>query len=237
MDPSSRRMTGISGIAFIVLTVAVFVLTGDGDFSRGDAQLRDFFLDDSRQGQAFAALVLLPIAMAALLWFVAGLRGLLRSGDGPDGGLPSAAAIGGGVFAATFMASITVSNAVPAALAFTDNYRFDVGIGRLTLVLGVVLATTALGGGAVLVAATSLAGQRAGLMPRWFAISGYVVAALCLFSLLLFAWPYALFGLWILTFSIMLLRAPRTTGEAGLPDQRADEAPRPKHAAEPGVSG
>ncbi|MGH8969039.1 MAG: hypothetical protein ACRDV1_03735 [Actinomycetes bacterium] len=237
MDPSSRRMTGISGIVFVVLTTAVFVLTGEGDFSQSDAQVRDFFVDSSRQDMAFAALVLLPIAMAALLWFVAGVRGLLRGGDGGGGGLPSAAALGGGVFAATFLASSTVSNAVPAALAFTDNYVFAVGIARLTLVLGLVLATVALGGGAVLVAATSLAGQRTGLLPRWFAISGYVVAVLCLFSLLLFAWPYALFGLWILTFSIMLLRAPRTTGEAGLPDQRAEEAPRPKHAAEPGVGG
>jgi hypothetical protein len=235
MDISSRRTTGISGIVFVALAVASVILGGDADFSRDDAALEDFFVRDTRQAQAFTAVVLLPLAAAALLWFVAGIRSLLRAGDDGGGMLASAAALGGGVFAATFLVGMTTSNAVSAALAFTDAYQFDAGIARLTLILGIILTTASLAGAAVLIVATSLAGQRSGL-PRWFSRSGYVVAVLALFSVLLFAWPIALVGLWMLTLSIMLLRGPKTIRTAEPPVQRADESPT-ERATGPEVSG
>jgi hypothetical protein len=236
MDMSSRRTTGIAGIVFVALAIAIVILSGDADFSRDDAALQDFFVRDSRQAQAFTAVVLLPLAAAALLWFVAGLRSLLRAGDDGGGMLPSAAALGGGVFAATFLVGMTTSNSVAAALAFTDAYQFDAGIARLTLILGIILTTASLAGAAVLVVATSLAGQRSGLMPTWLSRSGYVVAVLALFSVLLFAWPIALVGLWMLTLSIMLLRGPKTVRTAEPPVQRADESPTERPTG-PEVSG
>jgi hypothetical protein len=95
MDISSRRTTGITGIVFVALAIAIVILGGDADFSRDDAALRDFFVNDTRQAQAVTAVVLLPLAAAALLWFVAGIRTLLRAGDAGGGMLPSAAALGG----------------------------------------------------------------------------------------------------------------------------------------------
>jgi hypothetical protein len=235
MDPSIRRVTGISGIVFTVLTVVVVILSGESDFSATDADLQRFFVDSTQQGLAFAAVVILPFAVAALLWFVAGIRSLLRADDRPASALPAAAALGGGVFAATFLIGMTTTNAVFTALTFTDSYQFDAGVARLTLILGTVLTTGALSGAAVLVVATSMAGGRSGLLPRWFARSGYVVAVLMLFSVLLFAWPYALFGLWLLTLSIMLLRTAKVTGKA-VPGQRGQEAPAPPRTAGPGVA-
>lgn len=225
MDMSSRRTTGIAGTVFVALAIAIVILSGDADFSRDDAALEDFFVRNTRQAQAFTAVVLLPLAAAALLWFVAGIRTLLRAGDDGGGMLPSAAGLGGGVFAATFLVGMTTSNSVAAALAFTDAYQFDAGIARLTLILGIILTTASLAGAAVLVVATSLAGQRSGLMPTWLSRAGYVVAVLALFSVLLFAWPIALVGLWMLTLSIMLLRGPKTIRTAERPVQRADESP------------
>jgi hypothetical protein len=236
MGMSSRRATGISGIVFVVLAIAIVILGGDADFSRDDAALEDFFVRDTRQAQAITAVALLPIAAAALLWFVAGIRSLLSFGDDGAGMLPSAAALGGGVFAATFVVGITTSNSVAAALAFTDAYQFDAGIARLTLILGIILTTASLAGAAVLVVATSLAGRRSGLLPTWLSRSGYVVAVLALFSVLLFAWPIALVGLWLLTLSIMLLRGPKTIHTAEAPFQRADESPT-NRATGPEVSG
>ncbi|TDO29999.1 hypothetical protein EV643_1428 [Kribbella sp. VKM Ac-2527] len=235
MDVSSRRTTGIAGIVFVALAVAIVILGGDADFSRDDAALEDFFVRDTRQAQAFTAVVLLPLAAAALLWFVAGIRSLLRAGDDGGGMLSSAAALGGGVFAATFLVGMTTSNAVSAAMAFTDAYQFDAGTARLTLILGIILTTASLAGAAVLVVATSLAGRRSGLLPTWFSRSGYVVAVLALFSVLLFAWPIALVGLWMLTLSIMLLRGPKTI-PAEPPVQRADESPT-RRGTGPEVSG
>jgi hypothetical protein len=228
MDMSPRRTTGITGIVFVTLAIAIVILGGDADFSLDDAALQDFFVRDTRRAQALIAVALLPLAAAALLWFVAGIRSLLRAGDDSAGMLPSAAALGGGVFAATFLVGMTTSNSVAAALAFTDAYEFEAGITRLTLILGIILTTSSLAGAAVLIVATSLAGQRSGLLPTWFSRSGYVVAVLALFSVLLFAWPIALVGLWMLTLSIMLLRTPKAPA-------RADESPT-ERASGPEVS-
>jgi hypothetical protein len=163
-DTSSRRITGI---VFVALATAIVILSGDGDFSRDDAALQDFFVNDTRQAQAFTAVVLLPLATTApLLWFVAGIRALLRAGDAGGGMLPSAAALGGSVFAATFLVGMTTSNSVTAALAFTDAYQFDAGIARLTLILGIILTTASLAGAAVLVVPRRWPASAAGFCPR-----------------------------------------------------------------------
>jgi hypothetical protein len=214
MDISSRRTTGVAGIVFVALAIAI--LGGDADFSRDDAALQDFFVNDTRQAQAVTAVVLLPLAAAALLGFVAGIHTLLRAGDAGGGMLPSAAALGGSVFAATFLVGITTSNSVTAALAFTDAYQFDAGIARLTLILGIILTAASLAGAAVLVVATSLASQRSGLLPTWFSPSGYVVAVLALFSVLLFAWPIALVGLWMLSSASCCCAGRRPSGPRSL---------------------
>jgi hypothetical protein len=221
MYPSSRRVTGVSGIAFVVLAVAVVLLSGEQDFDSSNQSLRNFFVDNGRHNQALAGIVILPIAAAALLWFLAGLRSLLQA-DARTG-LPSAAALGGGFFAVTFLTGATVSNAAAISLAFTDRYTFEAREARLTLVLGIVLLTGALAGAAVLITATSLAGSHIGLLPTWFARSGYVVAVLALFSVLLFAWPYALVAIWILALSIILLRGAGTEDQTEVPGQRSDE--------------
>jgi hypothetical protein len=157
MHPGSRRSTGISGIVFVVLGVVVVVLSGENDFTQTDGALRGYFVDDARQQQAVAAMLILPLALAALLWFTAGLRTLLQADA--RSGLPSAAALGGGFFAATFLVGVTVSNSVAVALAFMDRYTFDPHEARLTLILGIVLTTGALTGAAVMITATSLAGR------------------------------------------------------------------------------
>lgn len=219
MSPSSRRVTGISGITFVVLAIALIMLGGDQDFDSPNKSLQNFFTDSGQQNKAVAAIIILPLAAAALLWFVAGLRSLLQA-EAPTG-LPSAAALGGGFFAAAFLVGVTVSNAVTVAMAFTDTYTFDARVARLTLILGIVLMTGALAGAAVLITATSLAGARIGLLPVWFARTGYVVALLSLFGIVLFAWPYALVGLWILGMSVLLLRGSERKEQAELPGQRA----------------
>ncbi len=236
MDASPRRSTGIAGIAFVVLAIAVVILGGDGDFSRDDAALQEFFLADARQAQAAAAVVLLPFAAAALLWFVAGVRSLLSAEDDRVGLLPAAAGLGGCFFAATFAVGMTTSNSVAAALAFTDAFQFDAGFARYTLILGIILTTASLAGAAVLVVATSLAGGRSGLLPRWLCRSGYVVALLALVSVLLFAWPIALVVLWLLACSIVLLRGTKTARPAGPAVDRADE-PSTRRTTGPRASG
>jgi hypothetical protein len=237
MHPGSRRSTGISGIVFVVLGVVVVVLSGENDFTQTDGALRGYFVDDARQQQAVAAMLILPLALAALLWFTAGLRTLLQADAGS--GLPSAAALGGGFFAATFLVGVTVSNSVAVALAFMDRYAFDPHEARLTLLLGIVLTTGALTGAAVMITATSLAGRRLGLLPAWFTRASHVVAVLALFSLLLFGWPYALVAVWFLTLSILLLRSPAEGGRempSPRPDQEALQAEPQQSPTGPNVT-
>jgi hypothetical protein len=62
---------------------------------------------------------------------------------------------------------------------------------------------------AMFVFTTSAIGRRAGILPRWFAWSGYAVAAFLLLSASFERWFVLVFPLWLIVLSVLLLRSAR----------------------------
>jgi hypothetical protein len=62
---------------------------------------------------------------------------------------------------------------------------------------------------AMLVFTTSAILLRAGILPRWFAWSGYVVAAFLLLSASFERWFVLVFPVWLIVLSALLLRVAR----------------------------
>ena len=98
-----------------------------------------------------------------------------------------------------------------------------------------LLVAGALSAGAFLVTASYWA-RRYGVLPNWLTVSGYVVGVLQLAAALFF--PFALFPIWVLVASIVLMRrdsqrderrcACWRLGGGGSPRNRMTLDPRPK---------
>ena len=76
--------------------------------------------------------------------------------------------------------------------------------------------------GAFTISTTTIA-LRLGLLPRWLAVFGWVVAAALLLTIERFAWVQVFFPIWVLVLSIHLLVHPPEggTGDAAQPSIRA----------------
>ena len=94
--------------------------------------------------------------------------------------------------------------AYPATLARFENFRQDAQLGFLSLALSGWMYRFAFVGMSALVAAASLVVLRTGLLPRWVAWVGFLLALIALLRILgpLAAW---LALLWVAAFSVLMI--------------------------------
>ena len=99
----------------------------------------------------------------------------------------------------------------PAATAGQEDFPFDPATANAFTNAGFTLLVCSAMAAALLVLATSIVAHRTGLLPRWLALAGFVVAPvlfLTIFFLPLFVW----LG-WMLAVSVVLvLRTARVAG-------------------------
>jgi hypothetical protein len=120
----------------------------------------------------------------------------------------------GSLFVAVALVSSLVRAAIPGAKSFGD---VPVPAGEFArqfdqIGFALLLVAGALSAGAFTAIASYLAREHA-ILPGWLTIAGYVVAVLQLAGALFF--PFALFPLWVLVSSIVLLRRePRVESPA-----------------------
>jgi hypothetical protein len=139
------------------------------------------------------------------LWFLGVLRGVLRGAEGEGGVLSTVALAGGIAFAALTSAGFAAEILYPAALLRFEGYDQADGLALASLALATWLYHYCQVGASVMILATSLAALTTGVLPRWLALAGLVVALLTLLHFLL---PLlgALAGLaWIAVVSALML--------------------------------
>ncbi len=144
------------------------------------------------------------------LLFLGVLYGVLRRGAGDDArgvgaGLPAAALAGGILFAALNAAGCTVEILYPAILQRFGALEPDSAFVLASLTLSPWLYHYSQIGTSVMVLSASLVALGTGVLPRWLALAGFVVALLTLLHFLL---PLlaALLGLvWVAAVSVVML--------------------------------
>jgi hypothetical protein len=200
------RAAAIAGIVFaILLGTALVLLRISVPANPRDAPT---WLDDPwRKNSVMVALNLVPFAGLAFLWFVGVIRD--RIGAAEDRFFASVF-LGTGLL---FVAMLFVAGAVAGGLIATESQRGSAAIspelwrlGRQTtyLVLNVYAMRMA---GAFTITTTTIA-ARLGILPRWLAVFGWVVAVVLLVTIQRFAWVQILFPVWVLVLSIHLLVHP-----------------------------
>jgi hypothetical protein len=196
------------GIAFVVLFVVGFLVFPTPTNGKDTAKWARWWADSGHRTGAIIGAYLMVLGLLAFVWFMWGVNERVRN----RGGVMI-------TFGTLFVAMALVSALVRAAIAGAKQFgstpvpagadlarQFDqVGF-------GVLLVAGALAAGAFTATASYLA-RRDGLLPGWLTIAGYVVAVLQLVGALFL--PFALFPLWVLVTSIVLLR--RTNRVEGAP--------------------
>ncbi len=207
------RAAAVAGILFaLLLGVALVLIRTAVPADPGDAPA---WLDDPwRKRSVVLALNLVPFAGLAFLWFIGVVRD--RIGAAEDRFFATVF-LGTGLL---FVAMLFVAGAVAGGLIATGAQGESAGItpdvwrlGRQTafMVLNVYAMRMA---GAFTISTTTIA-LRLGILPRWLAVFGWVVAVVLLLTIERFAWVQILFPVWVLALSIHLLVHPPEAAAEG----------------------
>jgi hypothetical protein len=201
------RLGGIFGLLAVVVMIPAY-LVGYPDAPGSPEEASAYF------GAGVGTFVffngVLPLFhVFFFILFLGVLYGVLRNAEdgaqGGGGGLPAAALAGGIVFAALSAAGFAAEILYPATLQRFGVLEPDAQFVLVSLTLSSWLYHFCQAGASALVVVTSVVALETGVLPRWLALAGLVVALL---TLLHFLVPLlaALVGLlWIAAVSMLML--------------------------------
>jgi hypothetical protein len=212
---STRRVDAsrLSGVAFLVLFVAGFVMLVTGPNIYEGGTIEEYgaaFADGGREAAVtIAAFFVLPLAGACLLWAVAHVsRCMDRAVDGPSLG-GRVATLGAAVMAA----GMTVAGAATAAArhlasGVSDGFPADPATGYGLDMLGSQVINISLWGGSLVLVAIGIGARRTGLLPGWLLWTGIVVAPLLPSAFFFGMIPLLVFLLWVAVVAAMMRPGP-----------------------------
>jgi hypothetical protein len=221
-DPAvgpATRWGGGGGILFAVaFVVGILLMTDTPEGDAPDTEWLDYYADSGNRWKIIVGALALALSTIGLIIFLSALRERLRDAPGTQwlstvmlaSGLVLLAMIGlAGSALGAVAAGVEIGDVAAPASADVPRFLEQFAFGGL-LLFGMVA-------GGVMIGASSAAGERAGLLPRWLVVSGYIAAVIVLLGGLLFL-PMALLVIWVLAVSILMMRAPsRRSAPAAIP--------------------
>ncbi len=223
-DGNLVRLGGIFGLLSVVAMIPAY-LVGSPDTPGSPEEAGSYF--EAGLGTFVFSNGVLPLFhVFFFILFLGVLYGLLRGAEEGDrgaggvvrGALPAAALAGGILFATLSSAGFAAEILFPAALQRFGVFEPDAAFVLVSLTLASWLYHFCQIGASAMVLATSLVTLGTGVLPRWLALAGFVVALLTLLHVLL-GLVAALVGLlWIAAVSVLMLTGG--VGSTGGPRRR-----------------
>jgi hypothetical protein len=207
---SSERWGFVAGLAFV--GVLAYWISGWFPYQilNTDAGIRSFYQDDPSGIRTFLPAVLLGPGCLLFVWFLAALVRVLRRAQGGPGILPWVAFSGGIACVVLLLAANAAYASVASAGRFMPTFQLDLSVARVFSALSHFLGTQAGVAGSIVAGATAIIAFRSGL-PRWYAWTSAVVAALSALTVMLIVPLFAFVGWIALTAIVLLLRSPSET--------------------------
>lgn len=206
------QMSGVSGIVFAILLVVAMVLVKQAPGLGVPDSVYMAFYQGNSDVLVTLGLYIVPFAGIAFLWYMAATRALLTAHAGALPEIPRLLQQASGV---TWVCMMFAGAAAVGAVALLSVFSVDplpqVGVARalasagygLVFVYGVRVA------GMYMITTTTLA-SKAGLLPRWLALLGYLAAAFLLVSTTFHPAILLIFPTWVVLVSVLVLcRASR----------------------------
>jgi|SRR5215210_2511846 len=206
------RLGGLCGLLYVLLMVPAYVV-GYPDAPTPTSGAEDVvgYFGASPDTFVLANGVLAVFSTFFFLWFLGALYGVLRRAEGEEVGLSSAALAGGTLFMVLSCAGYAAEVAYPAAVLRFENFAPGAQPAFTSLVLSAWLYHFCQVGASVMVTATSLVALGAGVLPRWLALVGFVVALLTLLHFLLPLLGAIVGLLWVALVSALMLLGSGST--------------------------
>jgi hypothetical protein len=198
---TTPRAAAVAGILFsVLLTVSLVLIRTTVPASPEDAGA---WLTDGARTTAFA-LNVLPFAGVAFLWFIGVVRD--RLGQREDRFFATVFLGSGLLFLATLFASGAVAGGLLRVYASAPRLTIDSGLYAFsrTVTYEMINVYTLRMAGVFMISTCALS-LRTGILPRWMAYVGLVLAVFLLLSLGTFSWAPLVFPLWVLLISVHIL--------------------------------
>ena len=199
----TRRSAAVAGIAFAVLLLTAMTLMR---LALGDDDPRTLQLEADRQRLIRVGLQLVPFAGIAFLWHMNAVRLLIAARTPSPSAMPYGLQLVSGVL---FVALLFAGTAAAGAVALLKDLSsaplpsVDVMRGLLGVGYGMVFVYAVRGAGMYAITTTTLLAS-AGLLPRWLAVIGYLLAAFLLVSTALNPVVMLLFPAWALLVGVVV---------------------------------
>jgi hypothetical protein len=195
-----ERIGALSGVAFIVLLVAGFSMTGDSEPPSPDESSRVIaaHLVDVASGQELANGLSL-IAVACLVVFVSYLRHVLQRAEPTETFLPAATLSGGLLFAAMLLVGLSIQIASGVVASYGD----DTQVAKTFYLIGWDFVYVFVPPLAILIGASSAAALLHRSLPRWLGVAGVPLVVVLLSPAMFFGFLLSL--LWLIALSLTLL--------------------------------
>jgi hypothetical protein len=209
MSERYQRFLPLAGILFSALLVVVLAISGSQPSDTASAQKVFSYWSDHKDAQLLGARVLIPLAALLLVFFGAGLRAALRSGEAGEAGY-SSVAFGGALIAA---AGLAVSGAVAAATANAADQGSQATVYTLHQLSSFDWVPWLAGFSTMLIAA-GIGGLRSVALPRPLSWAAIAIAVALFTPVGFFAFPLLL--IWIAAVGVVLYRRQGQTA-TGVP--------------------
>jgi hypothetical protein len=205
------RLGGVCGLLYVLLLVPAYVV-GYPDAPTSTSGAADVvgYFGASPDTFVLAKGVLAVFSTFFFVWFLAALHGLLGRAEGEEGGFFSSASLAGGaLFIVLSCAGYAAEVVYPAALVRFENFTPGAEPAFTALALSAWLYHFCQVGASVMITATSLVALGRGVLPRWMALAGLVVALLTLLHFLLPLLGAIAGLLWVALVSALMLIGSR----------------------------
>jgi hypothetical protein len=203
----AAQLTGALGAAFAILFLAsIWIFNQTPGPSASDQELTEFYASDDKRRVIIVGLYLLPFAAVAFLWFLAALRQWSAASARRASHLLGTVQLLSGISFITLMfAAAGASTVIVVSVEFEDSpvdptyaRQFPIYGDALLLIFGMRMA-------AIFVMTTTNLLRPAGILPRWFVLTSFLVAAFLFLSASLSFWLVIVFPLWVLALGGLII--------------------------------
>jgi hypothetical protein len=208
----AATLTAGMGIAFSVLfTVALVLTTSIPGPKASNDELIAYYAAGGTSLPVAIGLYLMPFAGIAFLWFIVALRMWSAASVRHQSVLQSNLQLVSGIlFVALFFIGAAASSVLAVSLQFAEGPVDPVTARQFPIFGQTVVLFFAMRMAAMFVFTTSAIGRSARILPRWFALAGFLVGLFLLLSASFTPLLILVFPAWVLILSVFLMGRARS---------------------------
>jgi hypothetical protein len=210
---------GVGALHAVLFLVSFWLLASRPTASATTAEINAFYSSPESRRVLLVGLYLMPFAGIAFIWFIVALRMWVQgTAHRVNLLLSNVQLVAGILYIGLLFAGAASTSVIAASIEFSGGTIDPVAAYQFPQYGDTLLMVFALRMAAMFVLTTSAMGRTSKVVPRWFAMSGYGVAAFLLLSASLQSWLALVFPVWLLALSgILLLRASAIPRDVTVP--------------------